>query len=273
MLGVHAEEGEIVRLSRTRKEDGTDEAQLARAARKFRCDLTMVRRLNPDQARRDLKASLRRGVPVLLCIFEWAHWVTVVKEERGKFIMLDSSERSVLLVLTWKELKKEWVYHQRDKFDDKTVHTVFDLHLVVPRFPVSRRTRFSVAAVRHLRRPENRIISHRWNEYVDDLQEICKVRTPRSERVISLGEFLRRHQGMILDQVTHWHGNVERRAASRILAHLRFVAETLGQIIPEESEKRAIAALAVLLTLWAEGEEDGAPIYSPPRPVRRNKPR
>lgn len=270
-LGVAADEMEITRIARSRRADGTDEKQLARAARKYRCDLLLERRLDPDRARRELVACLRRGIPVLMCIFEWAHWVTVVKEEKGQFIMLDSSDRSVLLVLPRKQLMKEWVYHRRDRHDKKAVHSIYDFHPVVPRFRVKRRAQFSVARAKHLRRPENRIISHRWNEYVADLQDFCKLRTPRSERFLSLGEFFRRHEAMILDQVSHWHGELDIRKGRKVLHDLRFVADTLGLVIPEDAEKRAIAGVAVLLCLWAEGEKGSDPIYSPPRRFRRVK--
>ncbi|MCZ6689576.1 MAG: hypothetical protein O7H41_08240 [Planctomycetota bacterium] len=269
MLGVSAEESEITRIARSSRE-GADEVELARAASKFRCDLPMVRRLHPDRARRDLLLYLRRGIPVLMCIFEWGHWVTIVKEEKGKFIMLDSSDRAVLLVLPWSQLKKEWVFHRKDAYDEQAVHTLYDFHPVVPRFPVQRLTRFSVAGVKFLRRPENRIISHRWNEYVTDVLDLCKPRTARRGRSLTLGEFLRRHEAMILDQVSHWHGQVERQEARRVLRGLRFVADTLGLVIPEAAERRAIAAVSVILTLWAEGEADSDPIYSARRKERRN---
>ena len=271
MLGVLADEKQITKVARARRNYGTDETQLKRAAKHFGCDLPSVRRLDAERARREMLQHLRRGIPVLLCVYQWAHWVTVVKFERGKFIVFDSADRAVLVILTWPQLMKRWVFRQPDRDDRQSIHQLYDFHPVVPRFRVRTRPHFSIARVKHLRRPENLVISSRWNEYVADLQDVCKVRTPLSERAISLGEFFRRHESMILEQVEYWHGAVQRRHARKILKDLHFVADTLGMIIAEKEEKRAIAAMAILLTLWAEGESTSTPIYSPDRPRPRTR--
>lgn len=271
MLGVIAEEKEITKITRTRKGYGTDERQLLRAAEAFDCDLPTVRRSDEDRARRTLIAYLRRRIPVLLCIDRWAHWVTIVKYEQGRFIVFDSEDRRVMVLPTWAQLKNRWVYTQRNPDDYHEILTWYDLHPVVPRFRVQTRAQLSLARVRHLRRRENQEIPRLWNQYVADLLDICKVRTPLSAHVLSLGEFLRRHEAMIIDQVATWHGDVDRKKARKILRNLRFVADTLGMIIPETEEKRAIATLAVLLTLWAEGERERDPIYVPPKVRKRRK--
>ena len=271
LLGVAAHENEIAKAARTRRKHGTDDDQLRRAARKYACQFPLVRRLDPERARRDMATYLRRGIPVLLCLDEWEHWVTIARQERGQFIVLDSMDNAVLSILPWPRLRKRWVYHEPDDYDREARHTYFDFHPVIPRFRVRTRPHLSGARVRHLRRAENRLISYRWNEYVADLMDLCRPRTPLSENVLSLGEFLRRHEKMILQQVNHWHGDVNLPAAARTLHHLRFVADTLGMVIPEKWEKRTIAGITALLTLWAEGEVNGEPLYPTVRPRRRRR--
>jgi hypothetical protein len=90
---------------------------------------------------------------------------------------------------------------------------------------------------------------------------LSKPRTPLSKKVISLGEFFRRHEDMILDQVAFWHGWVNRRRAKKLLDHFHVVADTYGLVIPEEDEKRAIAGMTALLTLWAAGKYGVQPVY------------
>jgi hypothetical protein len=251
MLGVPASERTISRLAGTHWWYGTDEIQLARAAKEYHCDLLTIRRHDAQRARRDLTKYLRRGIPALLCVYEWSHWVTVVKAESNKFILLDSQDKAVLTIRSWRELKNAWVFHQPDEHDRSHVETLYDFHPVVPRFRVRTKARFSIERARFLRRAENRRLSQLWDDYLADLLTICTPRTALSERVFSMGEFFRRHEQMILDQVDHWHGAINRRRAARILANLHFVADTYGLVIRTSDEKRAIAAITAILTLWA----------------------
>jgi len=267
-LGVFAHEKDISRVAGTHPATGTDDAQLRRAARKFDCDFPLVRRYNPSKARRELNEHLSQGCPALLCIDEWSHWVAVVAIEAGQYVVVNSEDDNVVSVRTWSQLRASWVYKQPDELDEHTVHTIYDLYPVVPRFKVQSPAHFSIARVRYLRRPENRVLAWRWDEYVTDLLQLCRLRTSRTTRVISMGEFLRRHEELIVGQVDYWHGRVDRRAARRVLAHMHFAADTLGMVIHEEHERRAIAGITTLLTLWAAYKYGTAPVYKdPPEPT------
>ena len=261
-LGILAEEKAITKIAGTRSLYGTDDAQLARATRSFDCDMLMVRRHDPEGARRELIRHLRRGIPALLCVFEWSHWVAVVKAEGGRFILLDSHDDAVLTILTWSELKNRWVYLEQDEYDKEHWETIYDFHPVVPRFRVRTKARFSVTRARYLRRSENRSLSRLWDHYVSDLMTICKPRTSLSRKVISLGEFFRRHEQVILDQVDYWHGGIDRHSAFKILQNMHFVADTYGLVIHEEDEKRTISGITAILTLWAAGRYGASPVYS-----------
>ena len=117
------------------------------------------------------------------------------------------------------------------------------------------------ADARFLRRPENRTLARFWDHYIADLLTICKPRTSLSRKVFSLGEFFRRHEEMILDQVYYWHGSIERNEANKILKNMHFVADTYGLVIHDEDEKRAIAGITAILALWAAGQYGAAPVY------------
>lgn len=270
MLGILADEDEIAEVAGTRWWSGTDELQLAKAARRFNCDLLLTRRYDAESARKELISYLRRGIPVLLCVQQWSHWVTAVKVERGKFILLDSKERAVLTILSWRDLKKEWAYRERDERDKTAVQTILDFHPVIPRFRVRTKARFSIARAQYLRKPSNRGFSRLWNQYVEDLLKLCRPRSPQRENFISLGEFLRRHEAMIIDQVDLWHGWIDRSQAKRVLKHLHFVADTYGLVLPSQDEKRGIAGVTAILALWAASEYGVLPVYKPlPRKKRR----
>ena len=105
--------------------------------------------------------------------------------------------------------------------------------------------------MKFLRRPENRRLARHWNEYLEDLLEICRPPTHRIAEPLSMGEFLRRHQELLLTRVVYWHGDVNREEVSRVLRDLRFVSETYGLVIPASMARRALADLAICISLWA----------------------
>ncbi len=251
VLGISADEKTITRLATTTSKNGTNDEQLKRAARHFECNVPMIRRHDHEEARKELVSYLRRGFPTLLCIHDWNHWVTVVKSENGRFILLDSRDKAVLTIVTWGELMSQWVHKERDQFDRNHWESIYDLHPVVPKSRIHTKAKFSIRRAQYLRRPENRRLARFWDQYLADLMTIAKPRTMLSRKVISLGEFLRRHERMIVSQVDFWHGAVNRRRALKILRNLHFVAGTYGLVIHDEDEKRAIAGITSLLTLWA----------------------
>jgi hypothetical protein len=261
VLGIFAEERTITRIAASRSSYGTDEEQLRRAAKHFNCSLPMIRRHDPETARKELVAFLRRGIPTLLCINDWNHWVTVVKAENERFILLDSREKAVLTIVSWRELKNRWIHNERDQYDKQHWESIYDLHPVIPKFRVDTRARFSIARAQYLRRPENRTLARFWDHYLADLMTIAKPRTSLSRKVFTLGEFLRRHERMILSQVDYWHGAMDRRRALKILKNMNFVADTYGLVIHDVDEKRAIAGITSILTLWAAAKFGSMSVY------------
>ena len=271
-LGIVAGEKQISRLAGTNRERGSDDTQLARAARKFRCDMKVTRHFGPDRARRALRSYLRRGIPVILCVDQWRHWITVVKVERGRFIALDSEKRTVLTTLLWGRLRNRWVYRDLDEErEDGTIPTYYDIHAIIPRFRVRTQPNFSIARARYLRQPKNRELAKLWEQYVGDLMALAHRRTALSANVITMGTFLRRHEDMIISEVSRLQPGIDRRAARKVLDRLHFVADTHGLVIHTGEEKRAIAGFTTLLALWAAGKSRTKP--EPRYQAKRRKPK
>lgn len=254
MLGVFVDEDEVSRIAGTHWWAGTDEIKLSRAAKAYKCQLKFVRRKNPDRARRDLLQFLKRGHPTLLCVDKWSHWITVVNAQRGKFILLDSERDPVVGVYSWSEVRNRWGYRVKDKHDPESVERLFDLHILVPRFRVRTKAKFSIARARYLRRAENKHFAHLWDTYFENLLHICRPKTPLSEMFISMGEFLRRHGEMVVSEILHWNGethrgrpDVKKARLRKMLKNMQFVADTYGLVIPIEDEKRAIAGVTAHL--------------------------
>jgi hypothetical protein len=249
-LGRMVDHTQIASTARTHWWSGTNEIQLARAAREFECDLVLERRRDEEQARKLLVKYLREQTPVLLCVEEWTHWITVLRSEERRFVIVDSNDDPLLSVMTWPQLRNWWRYHDVEYAkDDPPV--LYDLMAVTPRFRVSVKADFSVDRVRFLRRPENRRLARHWNEYLEDLLEICRPPSVRIAEPLSMGEFLRRHAELLMTRVAYWHGDVNRDEVARVLRDLRFVSETYGLVIPASMSRRALADLSILISLWA----------------------
>jgi hypothetical protein len=122
------------------------------------------------------------------------------------------------------------------------------LYLILTQLPV--KADFSVERIKFLRRPENRSLAMYWNEYLEDLLEICKPPSGRLASPLSMGEFLRRHQELIVSRVAFWHGDIDREAIVKILRNFRFVSDTYGLVIPAAATRRAAADMAILVTMW-----------------------
>jgi len=251
MLGRIVDEKKLARIAGTHWWAGTDELKLARAAKAYGCQMRFVRRTSSHRAQRELLLSLKKDQPCLLCVDRWSHWITVVGAERGKFIFIDSSKAPVVRVDDWRVLQRRWIYTEKDKFDPTEKKHLYDLYLVVPKFRVRTKARFSLQRARYLRRPENRSFATHWDEYFTDLSHICTPRSPRSTKIFPMGELLRRHGSMIRTQIIFWHGGVRKEQVERILRNIKFVADTYDLVVRTEDEKRAIAAITANLSLWA----------------------
>src|SRR5258708_19938107 len=102
---------QIASTARTHWWSGTDEIQLARAAREFECDLVLERRSDAEQARKLLVKYMREQTPVLLCVDEWTHWITVLRAEDRRFVVVDSNSDPLLSLRTCPQLPKSCHYH------------------------------------------------------------------------------------------------------------------------------------------------------------------
>ncbi len=259
-LGRMVDVQQISSTARTHWWSGTDEIQLARAARECECDLVLERRSDAEAARKLLTKHLREQTPVLLCVDEWTHWITVLRAEDRRFVVVDSNDDPLLSVRTWPQLRNWWRYHDVDYSKDAPP-VLYDLMAVTPRFRTTVKADFSVERVKFLRRPENRRLALHWNEYLEDLLEICKPPSTRINEPLSMGEFLRRHAELLMTRVVYWHGDVNRDEVARVLRDLRFVSETYGLVIPASMSRRALADLAILTALWTCADRGVDPMF------------
>ena len=83
----------------------------------------------------------------------------------------------------------------------------------------------------------------------------------RLSAALSMGEFLRRHQALLIERVRYWHGDIAYSEVARLLRYYRFVAETYGLVIPAADHRRALVELAMLVAFWAASRCGIGPMY------------
>ena len=252
ILGQFVDEKAISRKARTTR-GGTDEKMLSRAAKAFKSKLIEVRLVDEDAAYRRVTSYLDKGLPCLMCINQWGHWVTIVgyNSRSKRFVVLDSEKDPVVRLPAWTELKRRWAYTEYLPTGEKKQY--YDLYVVKPNFRVRTKADFSLARGKYLRQASNHSLSEHFDEYVTDMLNIARPRSNREDATphISIAEFLRRHRKMLVETVSYWHGKVSHAQLNKILSNMQFVAETYGLVVRDAEERETIASFAALLMTWA----------------------
>ena len=256
MLGVFKDEDQIGVIAGSTWWAGTDEFGLARAARRFNCRMKHFQSSNPDDARRMLIQHFKKGYPCILSVKNWEHWCTVVSYQKGKFVVIDSELDKVVSVQTASRLIRRWKY-----VEEETGIISYDGYALVPKFKAITHAQFTPEKAKLLMYDKNEDIANKWDQYTNDLINICKPRTKLSQNIISFSEFLRRNEQNLIKRVANWHGEPTYSELKKILSNMKFIADVYDFIIPEDEEKRAAIDISSLLMMYSCGKYGMNPIY------------
>jgi hypothetical protein len=256
MLGRFENEREIAKRAGSTWWYGTDEIGLAKAAKTYDCKMKYFRREIPDEAVKALSDHLKAGYPCILSVDNWEHWFTVINEQQGKFIVVDSGLDKVIVIYSARQLLKRWKY-----VDDETGFTSYDGYALSSKFRPRTKAKFSLEKARFVMRDNNRQLAEKWDTYFNDLITMCRPRTSHTTRSISFAEFLRRHEKMLVEEVANWHGQPTYEELKKILKNMRFVSEVYNLVIHTEDQKKTLVDLSALLTMYACGKYGMDPIY------------
>jgi hypothetical protein len=254
MLGIFKNEREIGKAAGVTWWAGTDEIGLARAAKKYNCQMKYFRESRGKNALEVLNKKLKKGYPCILSVENWEHWLTVLGYQKNKYIIVDSSLDKVVNILTSSQLLKKWKF-----VEDEVVS--FDGYAIVPTFKVNTLAVFSLAKAKEVMYTRNEQLAHKWDTYFNDLINICRPRTPLSYNIITFNEFLRRNEKALIKEVAFWHGTPTKDELRKVLHNLLFVAEVYDLVIYEEDEKKALIDLASILMMYSCGKYGMDPIY------------
>jgi hypothetical protein len=256
MLGRFENEREIAKRAGSTWWYGTDEIGLAKAAKTYDCKMKYFRRETPEEAIKALSDHLKAGYPCILSVDNWEHWFTVINEQQGKFIVVDSGLDKVIVIYSARQLIKRWKY-----VDDETEFTSYDGYALSSKFRPRTKAKFSLEKARYVMRDSNRMLAEKWDTYFNDLITMCRPRTSHITRSISFAEFLRRHEKLLVEEIANWHGQPSYEELKKILKNMRFVSEVYNLVIHTEDQKKTLVDLSALLMMYACGKYGMDPIY------------
>lgn len=255
MLGVFINEKKIAAVAGSTWWAGTDEIGLARAAKKFQCQMKYFKEEIPEAALERLNRELDKNIPCILSVSSWEHWLTVIGHKHNKYIVVDSGQDKVINILSPRQLLKKW------KYVDELGCFSFDGYSIIPKFKVTTKAQFTLEKAKYVMYTKNEPLARKWDTYFNDLILICRPRTRLSSNIISLNEFLRRHEKNLVEKVAFWHGTPKHIELKRILRNMQFVGEVYDLVIHEEDEKKALIDLTSILMMYACGKYGMEPSY------------
>jgi hypothetical protein len=256
MLGVFAAEKSIVKKAGSTWWAGTDEIGLARAAKYYDCRLKYFRRETGSDAVRALIQHLKKGYPCILSVDNWEHWLTVINWQQGKFILIDSAKDKVIGVYSGRQIISRWNYIDPDN-DFKS----FDGYALIPNFKIRTRAKFTLSKARYVMHKKNNDLAKHWDTYFNDLISICKPRTATSIHTISFGEFLRRYEKILIEEVSYWHGVPSLSELRNIVDKMKFIADVYNLVIHIDEHKKALVDITSLLMMYSCGKYGMEKIY------------
>ncbi|NUN09614.1 MAG: C39 family peptidase [Ignavibacteriaceae bacterium] len=256
MLGQFRNEREIAKKAGSNWWYGTDEIGLAKAAKYYNCRMKYFRREASEDAVQTLINHLKKGYPCILSVDNWEHWLTVLNYQQEKFIVVDSGLDKVISVYSHYQLCKRWKYTENE-----TGEISYDGYALIPEFKVNTKANFTLEKAKFVMQNRNLDLATKWDTYFNDLINICRPDNPNAKRTLSLNEFLRRYEHIIVSSVADWHGTPTYHELEKILNNFKFIAEVYGLVIYISDQKKALIDLACILMMYACGKYGMDPIY------------
>jgi len=256
MLGQFKDENNIAHKAGSTWWYGTDEIGLAKATRSFHCRMDHFKSTDSADAVHLLIKQIKKGRPCILSVDNWEHWFTVINYDHNKFIVVDSGLDKVIVIYSARQLVKRWKFY--DEEDD--IYR-FDGYALIPTTKVTTKANFTLEKARQVMLKRNQDLAMKWDKYFNDLINICRPITPNAQKTMSLNEFLRRHEVLIVEQVANWHGAPSYPELKKVLNNMKFVAEVYDLLIYVKDQKKALVDLASILMMYSCGKYGMDPIY------------
>jgi hypothetical protein len=246
-LGKTVEERDLRKASQTTFWHGTDESGIAKAARRYGCEVVMRNYRRFPTAMRSLIRYAQSGQPCILCVDNWMHWVAVAGANRNGVALFDPKAAEVAALVKPDSLRRRWA-HFRSGDEEADPHYFF----IAIRPRVRRHHPKGVAdneLVHDLRRRED--LREGWDRYLQDLIDIFGRRASRAEDSYPAWRFIARNAKFLTQMVSFWDGDAPQRFYRTELRNLSLVCRAYDFTMRPREEKRALVSLACILNRQA----------------------
>jgi len=242
-LGRFAHEDELAWLAGSSELSGTDEKGLTRAARVHGCDLGLIRLKHPEAARKALADTLGIGVPVLLCIDQWEHWVAAVNVQGDRFVVFDSHFEQPLRIESWPALRDRLVYNEQRRFRRRTL---YDIHPLAPRRPQRLRFWLTPRRAEQLKETGHGVLERDWDELARRVLALGVPAGQQLELGTPLAEWIATHRDAIVEEAAQYSVLPDLAELGRTLDEIGFVATLYGVFLRPDEEAHAARRLVVM---------------------------
>jgi hypothetical protein len=241
-LGKNVEERDVRRASQTTFW-GTDEGGIAKAARRYGCEVVMRNYRRFPAAFRSLIRYVQSGQPCVLCVDNWMHWVAVAGANRNGVALFDPKALEVAGLVKPESLRRRWA-HVKPESGAEAPHFFFIA--VRPRVRQSHpKGVVDTDVVLNLRRRED--LRENWDRYLRDLLSMFERERGRNPEGTPAWRFVARNAEMLVETVSAWDGEAPKRFYRTELRNLAVVARAYGLRLRPAQERRALISLACVL--------------------------
>jgi hypothetical protein len=241
-LGKTVEERDVRRASQTTFW-GTDEGGIAKAARRYGCEVVMRNYRRFPAAFQSLIRYVQSGQPCVLCVDKWMHWVAVAGANRNGVALFDPKSLEVAALVKPQTLRRRWA-HRKPERGAEAPHFFF----IAVRPRVRQRHPKGVVdtdVIRGLRRRED--LRGGWDRYLRDLLSVFDRDGGRGDESAPAWRFLARSTDLLVEQVSAWDGEAPKRFYRTELRNMSVVARAYGLRLRPGEERRALVALTCIL--------------------------
>jgi ABC-type bacteriocin/lantibiotic exporter with double-glycine peptidase domain len=113
---VDVDDRKIAKLASSTRGGGTSDRKMGHAAWRLGARYNSHNQRTAKAAKLTIDRLLTRGLPLILCIEKWQHWVACLHHGRGGYLIFDSSRPGpVIQVRSWKWVKQQmWFTSKTD---------------------------------------------------------------------------------------------------------------------------------------------------------------
>jgi|SRR5579863_4301731 len=109
--GLDVDPYDLAKMCKSTRGGGTDERKMERGTRLVGGHYRTIDVESASEAKRQIERLLRKGLPLILSVEKWGHWVACLHHSSKGYLIFDSSRPGPVIQLwTWHKLKKRLRY-------------------------------------------------------------------------------------------------------------------------------------------------------------------